>query len=399
MVNELEIKSRYGKFGGCYAPEGLCAPLKEITLGFEQIKTDKKFQQEFLDLLKNYAGRPTALYHAKKLSQIAGAEIYLKREDLLHGGAHKTNNTLGQCLLAKYLGKTRIIAETGAGQHGVATAMTGALLGLPVEVYMGELDVKRQAQNVLRMKLFGAKVHAVKQGSATLKDAINEAMRDWITHAQDTYYCFGTAAGPSPFPELVAYFQEIIGNEARSQFLENYKQLPDAVVACVGGGSNAIGMFRAFLNDSEVNLFGAEAAGLGVDTDRHAATLTQGSEGVFHGMHSLFLQNNEGQIQEAHSISAGLDYPGIGPEHAYLQEINRVNYQAITDQEAMQAFELIAKQEGIIAAIESSHAVALGLKLAKDLPNKNSKILINLSGRGDKDLSTYESWKSAEKSS
>lgn len=394
------MKNRYGKFGGCYAPEGLCAPLKEIAHAFEVIRTDDRFQKELLDLLRNYAGRPTALYYAKKLSKISGCNIYLKREDLLHGGAHKTNNTLGQCLLAKHLGKTRIIAETGAGQHGVATAMTGALLGLPVEIYMGETDVKRQAQNVLRMKLFGAKVHAVRQGSATLKDAINEAMRDWITHAENTYYCFGTAAGPAPFPELVAYFQEIIGSEARAQFLKKNSKLPDAVIACVGGGSNAIGMFRAFLNDRDVKLFGAEAAGLGVETDQHAATLTQGSEGVFHGMHSLFLQNSDGQIQEAHSISAGLDYPGIGPEHAYLQEIKRVSYHAITDQEAMQAFELIAKQEGIIAAIESSHAIALGLKIAKELSKKtDADILINLSGRGDKDLGTYESWINPERSS
>jgi tryptophan synthase beta chain len=384
----MKLETRYGKFGGFYAPESLMNVLADIEDGFIAIQTDTHFQQEFKTLLTQYAGRETPVTHAKRLSEKYGCQIYLKREDLLHGGAHKTNNTIGQLLLAKHLGKKRIIAETGAGQHGVATAMVGAMLGMDVEVYMGAVDIARQESNVSRMKLFGAKVHSVESGSATLKDAINEAMRDWITNAEDTYYCFGTAAGPHPFPRLVRYFQEVIGREARSQMLKQTDVLPSAVFACVGGGSNAIGIFSGFIEDAQVELYGAEPAGHGIETGEHAATLTEGKPGVFHGMHSLFLQDDEGQITEPYSISAGLDYPGIGPEHAYLQEIKRAKYFSITDDEALDAFEELSKLEGIIPAFESAHALALAFKVSKQF-SKNDKILINVSGRGDKDLDSY----------
>jgi len=383
----MKLNTRFGEYGGCYAPESLIPVLQEVEQGFIEIKKSKTFQKELQSLLQNYAGRSTPLTLAESLSNEHGCKIYLKREDLLHGGAHKTNNTIGQLLLAKHLGKKRIIAETGAGQHGVATAMVGAKLGLDVEVFMGAVDVARQKPNVERMKLFGAKVHSVESGGATLKDAINDAMRDWVTHAENTYYCFGTAAGPHPFPTLVRYFQEIIGREAKLQMLAQHGRLPGAIVACVGGGSNAIGIYSAFLDDKDVAIYGAEAAGKGIDTDEHAATMAKGSEGVFHGMQSLFLQNNDGQIIEPYSISAGLDYPGIGPEHAYLQKLVRVTYQGITDAEAIDAFELLSKREGIIPAFESAHAVSLGLKLAKT--KKYKSILINISGRGDKDLDSY----------
>lgn len=382
------LKKYYGDFGGCFVPESLMTPLNEIATAFEEIKTDAVFQAQLNDFLKNYAGRPTPLTYAAQLSKLTGREIYLKREDLLHGGAHKTNNTLGQGLLAKRLGKTRLIAETGAGQHGVATAMVGAMLGMQVEIYMGAVDIERQASNVQRMKLFGAQVHAVTTGSATLKDAINEALRDWTANVQNTYYVFGTAAGPAPFPELVRYFQSIIGVEAREQMLMQTQQLPDAIFACVGGGSNAIGIFSGFLNDASVKLFGAEASGEGLKTQKHAATILRGREGVFHGMKSLFLQTTDGQIAETHSVSAGLDYPGVGPEHAYLNKIKRVQYCDVTDKEALSAYRLIAEKEGILAALESSHALALALREAEHLTPK-SKLLINLSGRGDKDLTTY----------
>jgi len=384
----MSSSSRFGEFGGMYAPESLIPILKEVEAGFLKAKEDKAFVAEFQRLLSEYAGRPTPITHCKNLSQSLGFDLYLKREDLLHGGAHKTNNCIGQLLLAKYLGKKRIIAETGAGQHGVATAMVGAMLGLPVEVYMGLVDVARQAPNVQRMKLFGAKVHAVESGSATLKDAINDAMRDWITHAEDTYYCFGTAAGPHPFPTMVRYFQQVIGLEAREQMHQQTGSLPNAVVACVGGGSNAIAIFSAFLEDTEVKLFGAEAAGHGLDTDKHAATLQKGSSAVFHGMHSLFLQDEHGQITEPHSISAGLDYPGIGPEHAYLQQLKRVTYLGVTDQQALEAFELLSQKEGIIPALESAHALGLVLNHKAHF-KPGDKVLVNLSGRGDKDLETY----------
>ncbi len=381
------LKKYYDEFGGCYIPEVLLQPLQEIEQAFLKFKDDKQFVADLQQLSVDFAGRETPLTHAKNLSKMVNREIYLKREDLLHGGAHKTNNTLGQCLLAKYMGKTRIIAETGAGQHGVATAMTAALFGLDVEIYMGKVDIERQTPNVERMKLFGAKVHPVTSGSATLKDAINDAMRDWTTNIENTFYVFGTAAGPYPFPALVRHFQSVIGQEARRQFLAKTAELPDAVFACVGGGSNAIGIFSGFIDDENVQLIGAEAAGLGLNTNQHAATLQKGELGVFHGMHSLFLQNAEGQISPTHSISAGLDYPGIGPEHVALQKAKRATYRGVTDEKALDAFMLMAKQEGIIAALESCHAVALALEMASEFP-KEAKLLINLSGRGDKDLHT-----------
>ena len=378
----------YGDYGGLFVPETLVEPLRKIAVAFDEAKSDPTFDEAFQDLLVNYAGRSTPTTLARNLSHIAGRDIYLKREDLLHGGAHKTNNTLGQGLLAKRMGKTRMIAETGAGQHGVATAIAGALLKIPVHVYMGKVDVERQATNVERMRLFGATVHAVESGSATLKDAINEAMRDWVSNVDDTYYCFGTAAGPYPFPALVSYLQKVIGIEARAQMLDQAGSLPDAVYACVGGGSNAMGIFSGFVDDERVNLFGAEAAGDGVETGRHAATMTAGSSGVFHGMHSLFLQNDKGQIKETHSISAGLDYPGVGPEHAHLQQSGRVTYLTVTDEEALDAFELVAREEGILAAFESCHAIALAMREASTFP-EGAKLLINVSGRGDKDLHSY----------
>ncbi len=378
----------YGEFGGCYVPEILMQPLAEVDQAFQEIKHDADFQAELSDLLENYAGRATPITLARNLSRIIGRKIYLKREDLLHGGAHKTNNTIGQGLLAKRMGKKRIIAETGAGQHGVATAMIGALLGIPVEVYMGRVDAERQAQNVKRMQLFGAKVHAVDSGSATLKDAINAALRDWVTNAGDTYYLFGTAAGPYPFPALVRYFQEVIGREAREQMLRLTGALPAAVFACVGGGSNAIGIFSAFLDDSQVKLYGAEAAGQGLHTDYHAATLEKGAAGVFHGMHSMFLQNQDGQITETHSVSAGLDYPGVGPEHAHLHATKRAEYLGVTDHEALNTYRLMAEREGILPAIESCHALALALREAENF-DAEANLLVNLSGRGDKDLKNY----------
>ena len=384
----MELNTRFGQYGGVYAPESLIPILSEVEQGFIEIQKNAAYQTRLKDLQRHYAGRPTPITHCERLSQELGRELYLKREDLLHGGAHKTNNCLGQLLLAEYLGKKRIIAETGAGMHGVATAMIGAKLGMDVTIYMGALDIARQAPNVSRMKLFGAKVVAVESGGATLKDAVNEALRDWITHPVDTYYCFGTAAGPHPFPTLVRYFQSVIGLEARQQMLEQTGGLPDAVFACIGGGSNAIGIFSGFLDDASVKIYGAEAAGKGLDTTYYAATIEKGTSAVFHGMHSIFLQNEDGQIMEPHSISAGLDYPGIGPEHAHLHEINRVTYLSATDDEALDAFELLSKQEGIIPAFESAHAVALALRIAPKFP-EGSKLLVNLSGRGDKDLDSY----------
>ncbi len=385
------MKQYYGKYGGTFVPETLVKPLTDIEQAFGQAIQDPVFMAELSDLLKNFAGRATPLTFAHSLSTKTRRKIYLKREDLLHGGAHKTNNTLGQGLLAKYMGKKRIIAETGAGQHGVATAMIGALLKIPVVVYMGAVDVERQALNVARMKLFGAEVVPVQSGSKTLKDAINEAMRDWTASCKDTYYIFGTAAGPHPIPGIVRYFQKIIGEEAKRQILEQEGRLPDAIYACIGGGSNAIGLFADFLNDQNVTIFGAEADGEGNMT-HHAATLTMGEPGIFHGMKSYFLQDQEGQIIETHSISAGLDYPGVGPEHSHLHDIGRVKYEAISDVEAIHAFEMLAQEEGIIPAFESSHAIALMLKRVHDFP-ENSIHLINVSGRGDKDLGTYMQFK------
>lgn len=377
----------YGKFGGVYAPETLMPALEELESAFLRLSTDAKFLHEYRELLHRYAGRPTPVYFARNLSHGCGAQIFFKREDLLHGGAHKTNNALGQALLARAIGKRRLIAETGAGQHGVATAMAGALTGLKTEIFMGELDMQRQRQNVLRMQLLGATVHPVRAGGRALKDAINEALREWITSVRDTHYLLGTAAGPHPFPSMVKFFQQVIGEEARVQFLEQSGALPDHVVACVGGGSNAIGMFTAFLNDPSVNLIGVEPAGKGLDTDFHGATLIKGSLGCLHGMISKVLQTGDGQILDAHSISAGLDYPSVGPEHAYLQECGRATYEAVTDMEAVAAYRKVAAAEGIIPALESSHAVAYALKLAAKTQHLDRcRILVNLSGRGDKDL-------------
>ena len=384
----MKTLGKFGRFGGCYAPESLMPALEELESAFLDIQQDEAFQAEFHDLLHHYAGRPTAMYHAKNLShQLGGAQIWFKREDLLHGGAHKTNNAIGQALLAKRMGKTRLIAETGAGQHGVATAMAGAMMGMPTEIYMGAVDVKRQAPNVLRMELLGAKVHAVESGGKTLKDAINDAMRDWIANTHNTHYLIGTVAGPHPFPQMVKYFHQVIGQESRQQMLEQAGRLPDAVLACVGGGSNAIGIFQGFMDDADVKLVGVEPAGHGVHTDFHGAVLAKGTFGVLQGMKSLMLQTDDGQVLNTHSISAGLDYPSVGPEHAYLQEIGRASYVSATDEEALDAFKIVSRTEGILPALESSHALWEAIRLAPTLP-KDSILLVNLSGRGDKDLPT-----------
>ncbi|HEY9731585.1 MAG TPA: tryptophan synthase subunit beta [Drouetiella sp.] len=375
----------FGTFGGVYVPETLMPALEELEAAFLVAKEDKGFMGELGNLFRDYAGRPTPMYYAKNLSRLWGADIFLKREDLLHGGAHKTNNALGQALLAKSMGKTRIIAETGAGQHGVACAMAGALLDMQTEIYMGEVDIARQQPNVQRMKLMGATVHPVTTGSKTLKDAINEALRDWITNLGDTHYLLGTAAGPHPFPTLVKFFQSIIGREARQQFFERYQTLPDYVIACVGGGSNAIGMFSAFLDDEGVQLIGVEPAGHGLSSTKHGAVLSKGKPGCLHGMKSMVLQDDDGQIIEAHSVAAGLDYPSVGPEHAHLQEIKRAKYVSVDDREALAAFNELSRREGIIPALESSHALAYAKKLCLELKPGN-RVLVNLSGRGDKDL-------------
>lgn len=383
-----DAQGRFGRFGGKYAPETLMPALEELEAAYREARGDLSFQAEIDWLAKHYVGRPTPLYYAANLTAAAGgAKIFLKREDLAHTGAHKINNALGQGLLAKRMGKQRIIAETGAGQHGVATATACALLGLECVVYMGEVDIARQSLNVFRMKLLGAEVRSVTSGSKTLKDAINEAIRDWVTNVRSTFYIFGTAAGMHPYPLMVREFQSVIGREARTQFLEQTGQLPTAIVACVGGGSNAIGMFHPFVNDTEVEIFGVEAAGLGLESGKHAATLVAGREGILHGSRSYVLQDASGQVIETHSISAGLDYPGVGPEHAFLKETNRATYVPITDEEALDAFQLLCRTEGIIPALESSHAVAFGVKLAKERSPQES-ILINLSGRGDKDMHT-----------
>lgn len=380
----------FGAFGGRFMPEALIATLDELEVAWREAMADPAFTAEFQRLLTDYAGVPSLLYHATRFSEHAGARILLKREDLNHTGAHKIRNVLGQALLTKRMGKTRMIAETGAGQHGVATATAAAYLGLECTVYMGEVDTQRQALNVARMRLLGAEVIAVKSGSRTLKDAINDAMRDWVSTVDHTAYCFGTAAGPHPFPSLVRDFCRGIGDEARAQSLEQYGALPDTVVACVGGGSNAIGLFTAFVDDAEVQIVGVEAGGEGVDTPRHAATIGAGDEGVLHGARTYVMQDEDGQTIESHSISAGLDYPGVGPEHAHLAKSGRARYINATDEEAMQALALLAKTEGIICAIESAHAVAGALKLAAEQPG--STILVNLSGRGDKDMGTTTEW-------
>ncbi len=378
----------FGQFGGRYVPEALIGALDEIESAHNAAQKDPEFLAELAHLHKTYSGRPSIITEAKRFAEHAGgARIILKREDLNHTGSHKINNVLGQALLAKRSGKKRIIAETGAGQHGVASATAAALMGLECVVYMGEEDTKRQALNVVRMKLLGAEVVSVTTGSRTLKDAINEAMRDWVTNVETTNYLFGTVAGPHPFPTMVRDFQKIIGEEARAQVLELTGKLPDAVLACVGGGSNAIGIFYDFIKDKDVRLIGLEAGGDGVETGRHAATITGGTPGVLHGARSYLLQDENGQTVESHSISAGLDYPGVGPEHAYLSEIGRTEYRAITDAEAMYAFSLLCKTEGIIPAIETAHALAGALQVGREL-GKDATLLINLSGRGDKDVVT-----------
>ena len=374
----------FGRFGGRYVAETLVPALDELDAAYAEARADAGFTARLDALLRDYVGRPTPLYHAARLSEAVGAEVWLKREDLAHTGAHKVNNTVGQVLLAERMGKRRVIAETGAGQHGVATATACALLGLECEVFMGEEDVRRQAPNVERMRLLGAKVVPVTSGSRTLKDAMNEALRDWVTHVEHTYYCVGSAAGPHPYPTIVRDLQAIIGQEARAQMLAQKDRLPDAVVACVGGGSNAIGIFHPFYDDEGVKLVGVEAAGEGVDTPKHAATIGGGAEGVLHGMRTFILQSDDGQIQEAHSVSAGLDYPGVGPEHAWLADTGRAEYISVTDADALAAFHRLARPEGILPALETSHAVAALERVAKD----SELIVLNLSGRGDKDLNT-----------
>lgn len=379
-------KGRFGSFGGRFVPELLMPALLELEEAYEEAKNDEQFFAELNDYLRQYVGRETPLYEAKNLSKYAGkGKIFLKREDLNHTGAHKINNSIAQALLAKRMGKKKIVAETGAGQHGVATATVCALLDLECIVFMGELDVKRQALNVFRMELLGAKVESVSQGSGTLKDAVNEALRYWVSHVEDTHYILGSVVGPHPFPQIVRDFQSVIGNETKQQMLQQTGKLPDHIVAAVGGGSNAMGMFYPFIEEKDVKLYGVEAGGLGIDSGKHAATLSDGSTGILHGTMTQLLQSESGQIKEAFSISAGLDYPGVGPEHSHLKEIGRVKYDSITDEEALEAFQILSKTEGIIPALESSHAVAYALKLAKEV-GQDDTIVICLSGRGDKDV-------------
>ena len=388
---KLPIKGRFGNFGGRYIPETLVPAIEELEENYLKFKNDKNFKKELDHYLREYAGRPTPLYFAKNLTEkVGGAKIFLKREDLLHGGAHKINNTLGQVLLAKKMKKKRIIAETGAGQHGVATAMACSCLGLKSEVYMGYKDTIRQKLNVFRMNLLGSQVHPVKSGSQTLKDAINEAIRDWITNVENTYYLLGSAVGPHPYPVMVRDFQSVIGEEIKMQIKKFKTKTPDTIVACVGGGSNAIGSFYPLL-DTDIEMIGVEAAGEGLKTNRHSATLNVGTKGVLHGMMTYLLQNKEGQIQETHSISAGLDYPGVGPEHAYLKDSKRVKYRSATDDEVVDAFLLLTRTEGIIPALESAHAVAEAAKIARKRP-KSDTIVITLSGRGDKDVEVVEEY-------
>lgn len=384
---------RFGLFGGQYIPETLMNEIHRLEKAYAFYKQDEAFQRELKDLLDNYANRPSLLYYAGKMTEdLGGAKIYLKREDLNHTGAHKINNALGQCLLAKKMGKTRVIAETGAGQHGVATATAAAFMGLECEIFMGEEDTIRQALNVYRMELLGAKVHAVTTGTKVLKDAVNEAMREWVSRVDDTHYVIGSTMGPHPFPMMVRDFQSVISREAREQILEREGKLPAAVLACVGGGSNAMGMFYHFIGDESVRLIGCEAAGKGIDTKFHAATISKGSVGIFHGMKSIFCQNDQGQIDEVYSISAGLDYPGIGPEHAHLYESGRAQYVPVKDDEAVEAFEYLARTEGIICAIESAHAVYHAMQLAPKM-NKDDVMIVCLSGRGDKDVAAIARYK------
>jgi len=390
--HEPDERGHFGRYGGRFVPEALIAALDELTAAYQKARTDPEFLDELDRLHRDYSGRPSPLTDAAKLGEHAGgARILLKREDLNHTGSHKINNVLGQALLTRRIGKRRVIAETGAGQHGVATATAAALMGLSCTIYMGEEDTRRQALNVARMRLLGAEVVPVTTGSRTLKDAINEAFRDWVTNVETTNYVFGTVAGPHPFPEMVRDFQRVIGDEARGQLLERLGRLPDAVLACVGGGSNAIGVFTAFVPDDGVRLVGLEAGGDGVSTGRHAATITGGTPGVLHGARSYLLQDDNGQTIESHSISAGLDYPGVGPEHSHLHDIGRAEYRAVTDAEAMEAFALLCRTEGIIPAIESAHALAGALTLGREL-GPDALLLVNLSGRGDKDVETASAW-------
>lgn len=389
-------RGRFGVHGGQYMSETLMNELLNLEEQYNHFKEDPEFVEELNTLLKEYAGRPSLLYYAKRMTEdLGGAKIYLKREDLNHTGAHKINNVLGQCLLAKKMGKTRVIAETGAGQHGVATATAAALLGMECEVFMGEEDTKRQALNVFRMGLLGAKVHTVTTGSKVLKDAVNDAFREWISRVDDTHYVIGSTMGPHPFPTIVRDFQAVISEEIKEQILELEGKLPDMVIACVGGGSNAMGAFYNFLEDEEVKLVGVEAAGKGIDTEFHAATIAKGELGIFHGMKSYFCQGNYGQISPVYSISAGLDYPGIGPEHAYLHDIGRAEYVSATDDESVEAFEYLSRMEGIIPAIESSHAIAHAMRIAGDM-DKDDIIVINVSGRGDKDVAAIARYKGVE---
>ncbi|MCF6274374.1 MAG: tryptophan synthase subunit beta [Robiginitomaculum sp.] len=388
MSNYPDENGRFGSFGGRYVAETLMPPILALEAAYKEARKDPSFWAEFDNFAQHYVGRPSPLYFAQRLTEYGkGAKIYLKREDLNHTGAHKINNVLGQLLLAKRMGKKRIIAETGAGQHGVATATMAARLGMDCIVFMGAVDIERQKPNVFRMKLLGAEVRSVTSGTSTLKDAMNDALRDWVTHASETFYCIGTVAGPHPYPEMVREFQSIIGREAKAQILKAENRLPDAVVACIGGGSNAMGIFHEFIDDKDVRLIGVEAAGRGVHTSEHAASLTGGAPGILHGNRTYLLQDQHGQINDAHSISAGLDYPGIGPEHSYLHEIGRAEYVSCTDDEAVSAFQLCTKLEGIIPALESAHAIPRTLGLARELGG-DGLIIMNMSGRGDKDVNT-----------
>ena len=387
-LSNYPIDGKYGRYGGRFVPEILMEAIKELENAYEQAQKDPEFQKQLDYYLKEYVGRPTPLYFAENLSRkLGGAKIYLKREDLAHGGAHKINNTIGQALLAKRMGKTRVIAETGAGQHGVATAIACAALGLKAVVFMGTEDCERQRLNVFRMKLLDAEVNPVESGSKTLKDSINEAFRDWVTNLESTYYLIGSTMGPHPYPMIVRDFQSVIGKEIKQQFKEKTGKLPDALIACVGGGSNAMGTFHPFKDDTEVKLYGVEAGGEGIETGKHAATLAAGSEGVFHGMFTYILQDKHGQIQNTHSVSAGLDYPGVGPEHSFLKTLNRAEYAYATDKEVIDAFLALSKEEGIMPALESSHAIAYAMKLAPKM-KKTQSIVVTLSGRGDKDVDT-----------
>ncbi len=392
MLGSYPIDGKFGRYGGKYIPETLAPAIEELESAYQKYKDDPGFQNELSYYLTEYAGRPTPLYFAKNLTKhLGGAKIYLKREDLLHGGAHKTNNTLGQALLAKKMGKKRIIAETGAGQHGVGTAMACAVLGLSAEIFMGAKDFERQKLNVFRMELLGAKVYSIESGSKTLKDAINEAIRDWIANVKKTYYLIGSAVGPHPYPMMVRDFQSVIGREMKQQIWETEGTMPSAVVACVGGGSNAIGSFYPFLDKKDVVLYGVEAGGKGIKSGKHSATLSAGSEGILHGMFTCLLQDESGQVLETHSISAGLDYPGVGPEHAMLKELKRARYAASTDHEAIQGFLALSRLEGIIPALEPSHAVSYAMKLAREM-KKDDIIVVTLSGRGDKDVQIVQDY-------